>query len=152
VNVLEATWRAMRAALGRLRVTPGVVLVDGHLRIPGIAWPQRAIVGGDRRCASVAALDLAKVARDAVMIRAERHYPGHGCRHKGHATAAHLTPSPGRPLRRTGRARQSGPRTIPRATTAARAAASSSGRGPPFGISSSMVTSTTVARAPARRA
>jgi ribonuclease HII len=92
VNILEATWRAMRRALGRLPVTPALVLVDGRLRIPGITWPQRAIVRADRRCASVAAASiLAKVARDAYMVRADRRYPGYGFRlHKGYATAAHL--------------------------------------------------------------
>lgn len=92
VNILEATWRAMRAALGRLRVAPGLVLVDGRLRVPGLPWPQRAIVRGDRRCASIAAASiLAKVARDAFMVRADGRYPGYGFRrHKGYATAAHL--------------------------------------------------------------
>jgi ribonuclease HII len=92
VNILEATWRAMRQALGRLALTPGLVLVDGRLRVPGVAWPQRAIVKGDRRTASIAAASiLAKVARDAYMVRADRLYPGYGFRiHKGYATRAHL--------------------------------------------------------------
>jgi ribonuclease HII len=92
INVLEATWRAMRAALDRLAVPPDLVLVDGRLRIPGIAWPQRAIVKGDRRCASIAAASiLAKVSRDALMVRADHRYPGYGfCRHKGYATRIHL--------------------------------------------------------------
>lgn len=92
VNILEATWCAMRDALAQLRVPPGIILVDGHLRVPGITWPQRAIVRGDRRCASIAAASiLAKVVRDAIMIRADRRYPGYGFRlHKGYATAAHL--------------------------------------------------------------
>ena len=92
VNVLQATWCAMRAALERLRVPPGLVLVDGHLRIPGVTWAQRAIIAGDRRSASVAAASiLAKVARDAFMLRADRRYPEYGFRrHKGYATAAHL--------------------------------------------------------------
>ena len=91
-NVLQATWRAMRRALGRLAVEPGLVLVDGPLRIPRLPWPQRAIVRGDRRCASIAAASiLAKVARDAFMIRVDRRYPDYGFRqHKGYATAAHL--------------------------------------------------------------
>ena len=91
-NILEATWHAMRAALAGLRVAPGFVLVDGPLRVPGIEWPQRAIVRGDRRCASIAAASiLAKVARDAAMIRADRRHPEYGFRwHKGYATAAHL--------------------------------------------------------------
>lgn len=92
INILEATWRAMRAALARLRFPPGLVLVDGRLRVPGLRWPQRAIVHGDRRSASIAAASiLAKVARDAFMIRADRRYPDYGFRrHKGYATAAHL--------------------------------------------------------------
>lgn len=91
-NILEATWLAMRAALARLHVAPALILVDGRLRVPGIAASQRAIVGGDRRCASIAAASiLAKVARDAVMMRADRRYPQYGFRlHKGYATAAHL--------------------------------------------------------------
>lgn len=92
LNILEATWYAMRAALRGLQVAPGLVLVDGPFRVPGIDWPQRAIVRGDRRCASIAAASiLAKVARDTIMIRADRRYPEYGFRrHKGYATAAHL--------------------------------------------------------------
>jgi ribonuclease HII len=92
INVLQATWSAMRAALARLRLPPGLVLVDGNLRIPGVTCTQRAIVGGDRRSASVAAASiLAKVARDAFMLNAHRRYPQYGFReHKGYATATHL--------------------------------------------------------------
>jgi ribonuclease HII len=102
LNILEATWYAMRRAVSRLTATPGVVLVDGRLRVPRMEWPQRAIVKGDRRCASISAASiLAKVARDVFMIRADRRFPGYGFRiHKGYATAAHfealgrLGPSP----------------------------------------------------------
>ncbi len=92
VNILQATWHAMRRALRRLREPPGLVLVDGHLRIPGLGCPQRAIVDGDRRSASVAAASiLAKVVRDAFMARADRRFPGYEFRrHKGYATAEHL--------------------------------------------------------------
>jgi ribonuclease HII len=92
VNILEATWRAMRRALARLGLAPGLVLVDGRLRVPGLPWPQRAIVKGDRRSASIAAASiLAKVARDAYMVRVDRLYPGYGFKcHKGYATRAHL--------------------------------------------------------------
>ena len=92
LNILEATWQAMRAAVARLPVTSALVLVDGHLRVPGVRWHQRASVRGDRRCASIAAASiLAKVARDAFMIRADHRYPDYGFRqHKGYATAAHL--------------------------------------------------------------
>jgi ribonuclease HII len=91
-DILDATWYAMRGAVGRLAVPPAAVLVDGRLRVPGLHCPQRAIVKGDRRCASIAAASiLAKVARDLFMIRADRRFPGYGFRiHKGYATAAHL--------------------------------------------------------------
>lgn len=91
VNILEATWEAMRAALGRLPVAPDLVLVDGKLPVPGLPWPQRALVGGDGCSASVAAASLlAKVARDAAMARADRRYPDYGFgRHKGYPTPAH---------------------------------------------------------------
>jgi ribonuclease HII len=91
-NILQATWHAMRRALSRLTVAPAAVLVDGRLRVPRLDCPQRAIVKGDRRCASIAAASiLAKVARDIIMIRADGRYPGYGFRlHKGYATAAHL--------------------------------------------------------------
>lgn len=91
-DILDATWDAMRGALARIDVAPAVVLVDGRLRVPGLRWPQRAIVKGDRRCASIAAASiLAKVARDVFMVRADLRYPGYGFRvHKGYATAAHL--------------------------------------------------------------
>ena len=92
INVLQATWTAMRDALARLHLPPGLVLVDGNLRIPGVTCTQRAIVAGDRRSASVAAASIvAKVVRDAFMARADRRYPAYGFRqHKGYATAAHL--------------------------------------------------------------
>ncbi len=92
LNILEATWDAMRRALARLAPTPAAVLVDGRLRVPGLVCPQRAIVRGDRRCASIAAASiLAKVVRDHFMIRADHRYPGYGFRlHKGYATAAHF--------------------------------------------------------------
>src|SRR5262245_9537594 len=79
LNVLGATWRAMHLALGRLSAPPGLVLVDGRLRIPGLFLSQRAIIAGDRRSASVAAASiLAKVTRDRLMRGADRRYPGYG--------------------------------------------------------------------------
>lgn len=119
LNVLEATWHAMRGALRRLGLVPGLVLVDGRLRVPGLAVPQRAIVDGDRRCASIAAASiLAKVARDGVMVRADRRYPGYGFRqHKGYATALHLEAlarlGPCTLHRRSFRGVAAGPKAIP---------------------------------------
>lgn len=89
-NIREATFRAMRKALGRLRLEPQFVLVDGD-EIPGLALRQRGIRGGDRRSLTIAAASIvAKVVRDRIMMVLDRRYPGYGFgRHKGYGTEAH---------------------------------------------------------------
>jgi ribonuclease HII len=91
-NILRASLEAMRRAVGRLRVAPDLVLVDGHLPVPGIACEQRAIVDGDARLLSIAAASVvAKVVRDRIMSRLDRVWPKYGfIRHKGYATREHL--------------------------------------------------------------
>lgn len=91
VNILQATIQAMAAALAGLAVAPGLVLTD-FVRLPGLACPQRNLVDGDRRSASVAAASIvAKVTRDRLMIELDRQYPAYGfARHKGYATPEHL--------------------------------------------------------------
>jgi ribonuclease HII len=91
-NILRASLEAMRRAVGRLRVVPDLVLVDGHLLVPGIACEQRAIVDGDARLLSIAAASVvAKVVRDRIMCRLDRVWPKYGfIRHKGYATREHL--------------------------------------------------------------
>jgi uncharacterized protein (TIGR00252 family) len=90
LNIRNATFLAMRKALGRLRVEPDFVLVDGEA-IPGLATPQVGIVRGDQRSLSIAAASIvAKVVRDRIMRVLDRRYPGYGFRrHKGYGTAAH---------------------------------------------------------------
>ena len=92
INILQATLRAMAEALARLAVTPELVITD-FVTLPALACPQRNLVAGDRRCASVAAASIvAKVTRDRIMLEADREFPAYGfARHKGYATPEHLT-------------------------------------------------------------
>ncbi|QSR85784.1 ribonuclease HII [Methylacidimicrobium sp. B4] len=89
-NVLGATMLAMSRAVAALPERPGVVLVDGR-EAPPLELPVRAIIGGDGRCACIAAASiLAKVRRDQWMTEIDREHPRFGfARHKGYGTAEH---------------------------------------------------------------
>ena len=91
VNILQATRLAMIEALRGLVVEPDLVITD-FVKLPGLACPQRNLVNGDQRCASVAAASIiAKVTRDRLMVEADKQFPEYGfARHKGYATADHL--------------------------------------------------------------
>ena len=91
VNILQATRRAMGIALGALGLEPELVLTD-FVALDGLRCPQRNLVEGDRRSATVAAASIiAKVTRDRMMAEADREYPAYGFgRHKGYATLEHL--------------------------------------------------------------
>jgi len=90
VNILEATRRAMRLALNALGPEPELVLTD-FVFLDGLPCPQRNLVAGDQRSATVAAASIiAKVARDGIMEEADREYPQYGFgQHKGYATLTH---------------------------------------------------------------
>jgi len=90
INILEATRLAMGRALAALDVEPELVLTD-FVAVPGLSCPQRNLVDGDRRSASVAAASIvAKVTRDRIMEEADREFPLYGFgRHKGYATPEH---------------------------------------------------------------
>jgi len=81
---------ALSRALERIEPAPDVALVDGF-RLPGCAREHRAVVGGDRLSAAVAAASIvAKVTRDRLMRSLHGAYPDYGFdRHVGYATAAH---------------------------------------------------------------
>ena len=96
LNILGATFLAMRRALLRLPVCPTHIEVDGN-QLPRIddlslGCTVRAIIGGDAsRSAISAASILAKTFRDALMERLDAHYPGFDLAiHKGYSTPAHL--------------------------------------------------------------
>jgi ribonuclease HII len=90
INILESTRLAMRLAVAQLATPPELILVDA-VRLPPLGCPQRAIIKGDRRSASIAAASIvAKVHRDRLMAEWDRHYPGYGfAEHKGYATRSH---------------------------------------------------------------
>lgn len=89
-NILQATIRAARRALLRLRITPDVVLVDGR-PMAALGVEHRAIVDGDARCYCIAAASIvAKVTRDQLMRSLNNRYPGYGWdQNAGYATSKH---------------------------------------------------------------
>ena len=91
INILQATHRAMIEALAALAVAPDFVITD-FVALRDLTCPQRNLVDGDARCASVAAASIiAKVTRDRLMLDADRTFPEYGfARHKGYATPEHL--------------------------------------------------------------
>jgi ribonuclease HII len=91
INIRQASFVAMRLALGQLIMRPRHVLVDGF-QIPGGPPSQTGIIGGDGKSAHIAAASvIAKVTRDAIMQTWHRRFPGYGFgRHKGYGTPEHL--------------------------------------------------------------
>jgi len=95
VNILQATFLAMRRAVANLSQTPSRVLVDGN-RSPvfdGIA-PENveAIISGDALVAEISAASiLAKVTRDRMMLQLDMQFPGYGfAKHSGYGVEAHM--------------------------------------------------------------
>jgi ribonuclease HII len=91
INILEATRLAMDQALAALALTPELVITD-FVSLRACPWPQRNLVDGDARCASVAAASIvAKVTRDRLMRELDAEFPAYGfARHKGYATPEHV--------------------------------------------------------------
>ena len=90
INILQATFLAMRRAFEKLTVTPDIALIDGN-RAPGLSCRERTIVHGDALSASIAAASiLAKVTRDRLMEDYDAQYPQYGFAvHKGYGTQRH---------------------------------------------------------------
>lgn len=91
INILQATYRAMKLAIGQLGVEPDLLLNDA-VTIPGLTVKQVPIVKGDAKSVSIAAASiLAKVTRDRLMEQYDRIYPEYGfASHKGYGSAAHI--------------------------------------------------------------
>ncbi len=91
INILEATRLAMKLALQNLSVVPELVITD-FVALRDLPCPQKNLVDGDARCATVAAASIvAKVTRDRIMAEADKQFPEYGfARHKGYGTPDHL--------------------------------------------------------------
>lgn len=91
MNILQATYEAMRLAIRQLKVKPEILLNDA-VTIPQVEMVQVPIVKGDAKSVSIAAASiLAKVTRDRMMIEYEKLFPEYGFgKHKGYGTAAHI--------------------------------------------------------------
>ena len=91
MNILQASFLAMRRAVSSLAQRPALALVDGQMHPPGLPCPCRPIVGGDGLALSIAAASIvAKVARDRIMVALSQQYPGYGWEtNMGYGTRAH---------------------------------------------------------------
>ena len=91
INILQATYEAMRLALEQLSPAPDMILADA-VTIPGIETRQLPIIKGDTKSASIAAASIiAKVYRDHLMIEYDSLYPEYGfARNKGYGTKEHI--------------------------------------------------------------
>ncbi len=91
INILQATYRAMRQAVAGLSPQPDLTLNDA-VTIPDLMARQVPIIKGDAKSCSIAAASIiAKVTRDRLMIEYDRLYPEYGFRdHKGYGSAAHI--------------------------------------------------------------
>ncbi|WP_432628614.1 ribonuclease HII [Brotaphodocola sp.] len=90
INILQATYEAMRRAIAGLSIQPDLLLNDA-VTIPGVEIPQVPIIKGDAKSLSIAAASvLAKVTRDHMMVEYDKIFPEYGfAKHKGYGTAAH---------------------------------------------------------------
>ena len=91
INILQATYEAMRMAISNLKVKPDLLLNDA-VTIPEIEIKQVPIIKGDAKSVSIAAASIiAKVTRDRLMVQYEDVLPGYGfASNKGYGSASHI--------------------------------------------------------------
>ena len=91
INILQATYEAMREAIGNLSVEPAVLLNDA-VTIPGVAIRQVPLIKGDQKSVSIAAASIvAKVTRDRMMREYDALMPEYGfAANKGYGTQEHI--------------------------------------------------------------
>jgi ribonuclease HII len=91
INILNATYEAMREAIKVLEPAPDLLLNDA-VTIPEVFIPQIPIIKGDAKSASIAAASIiAKVTRDRLMVEYDKILPGYGfAQNKGYGAAAHI--------------------------------------------------------------
>ena len=92
INILQATFLAMRRALAGMAQAPDIVLIDGNRVPPELGCRAETIVGGDARSYSIAAASIfAKVTRDRYMCRLAEEFPGYGWEtNVGYKSPAHF--------------------------------------------------------------
>lgn len=92
INILQASLKAMYESLRGLSFRPSLVLVDGHIPIPYLEYPQQCIVKGDAQYQSIAAASiLAKTYRDEYMEKLHVEFPAYQWNaNKGYGTAKHI--------------------------------------------------------------
>jgi ribonuclease HII len=92
LNILQATFLAMRRAVASLPFPPEYALIDGNKVPPGLPCPASAVVKGDGKSASIAAASIiAKVHRDRIMLGLDAQFPNYGwCHNAGYGTPDHL--------------------------------------------------------------
>lgn len=90
INILQATYEAMREAIAALDVQPDLLLNDA-VTIPGVDIKQVPIIKGDAKSASIGAASIiAKVTRDRLMVEYDSIFPEYGfASNKGYGTAVH---------------------------------------------------------------
>ncbi len=90
INILQATFKAMRQAVQALPLKADIALIDGNAK-PGLSIEERTIVKGDAKSISIAAASiLAKVSRDRYMLEMDEKYPEYQfSKHKGYGTKLH---------------------------------------------------------------
>lgn len=90
INILQATFLAMKRAVSGLSVKADIALIDGNAK-PGLDIAESTLVKGDSRCPSIAAASiLAKVSRDRYMLELDKQFPEYMFyRHKGYGTKLH---------------------------------------------------------------
>ena len=91
INILQATYEAMRIAVSKLPLQPDLMLNDA-VTIPGLTMKQVSIIKGDAKSASIGAASIiAKVTRDRMMVEYDSIFPEYGfASNKGYGTAAHI--------------------------------------------------------------
>ncbi len=91
INILQATYEAMRKAINNLSILPDILLNDA-VTIPGVSYPQVPIIKGDAKSISIGAASIvAKVTRDRLMVEYDKVFPQYGfASNKGYGARTHI--------------------------------------------------------------